>query len=152
LTRQPRAARPLASGFRESPEVSEKLVFALVSPERELFHGEVDQVVVPGSEGEFGVLPRHAPVMSTIRPGALRILDEGGERRIFVNGGFADVTPQGLTVLAEDAVDLADVDAAALEQDLKNAREDVDAARDDERRAAAQAKLARLEALKAAIR
>jgi F-type H+-transporting ATPase subunit epsilon len=112
----------------------------------------VDQVVVPGSEGEFGVLPRHAPVMSTIRPGALRIFDEGSERRIFVNGGFADVTPEGLTVLAEDAVDLADVDAAALEQDLKNAREDVDAARDEDRKTIAQAKLARLEALRASVR
>lgn len=132
--------------------MSEKLIFTLVSPERELFHGEVDQVVVPGSEGEFGVLPRHAPVMSTIRPGALRIFDEGSERRIFVNGGFADVTPEGLTVLAEDAVDLADVDATALEQDLRNAREDVDAARDEDRKSLAQAKLARLEALRASVR
>jgi len=132
--------------------VSEKLIFTLVSPERELFHGEVDQVVVPGAEGEFGVLPRHAPVMSTIRPGALRIFDEGSERRIFVNGGFADVTPEGLTVLAEDAVDLADVDAATLEQDLKNAREDVDAARDEERKAIAQARLTRLEGLRASLK
>lgn len=132
--------------------MSEKLVFTLVSPERELFHGEVDQVVVPGSEGEFGVLPKHAPVMSTIRPGALRIFDDGGERRIFVNGGFADVTPDGLTVLAEDAVDLADVDAAGVEQELKDAREDVDAARDEDRKAAAQAKLTRLEALRASLR
>ena len=130
--------------------MSDKLAFALVSPERELFHGEVDQVVVPGADGEFGVLPKHAPLMSTIRPGALRILNDGAERRIFVNGGFADVTPDGLTVLAEDAVDLADVDAAQLEQDLKNAREDVDGARDDVRRLAAQARLARLEALRAA--
>ena len=132
--------------------MSEKLIFTLVSPERELFHGEVDQVVVPGAEGEFGVLPRHAPVMSTIRPGALRIFDEGSERRIFVNGGFADVTPEGLTVLAEDAVDLADVDAATLEQDLKNAREDVDAARDEERKAIAQARLTRLEGLRASLK
>ncbi len=132
--------------------MSEKLAFALVSPERELFHGEVDQVVVPGTDGEFGVLPRHAPLMSTIRPGALRIVNDGAERRIFVNGGFADVTPDGLTVLAEDAVDLADVDAASLEQELKDAREDVDAARDDAHRSIAQAKLTRLEALRAAVR
>jgi len=132
--------------------VTEKLAFALVSPERELFHGQVDQVVVPGSDGEFGVLPKHAPFMSTIKPGALRILNDGAERRVFVNGGFADVTPDGLTVLAEDAVDLADVDAAGLEQDLKNAREDVDGAKDDARRDAAQLKLQRLEALRAALR
>jgi len=132
--------------------VAEKLQFALVSPERELYSGEVDQVVVPGAEGEFGVLPKHAPVMSTIKPGALRILNDGTERRIFVNGGFADVTPDGLTVLAEDAVDLAGIDLAGVEQDIRNAKEDVDAAKDDAKKAAAAAKLQRLEALKAAIR
>jgi F-type H+-transporting ATPase subunit epsilon len=132
--------------------VSEKLAFALVSPERELFHGEVDQVVVPGADGEFGVLPRHAPLMSTIRPGALRILNDGAERRIFVNGGFADVTPDGLTVLAEDAVDLADVDVARVEQELKDAREDVDLAKDDSARTVARAAVARLEALRESVR
>src|SRR5262249_62203776 len=104
--------------------MADKLSFALVSPERELFHGDVDHVVVPGSEGEFGVSPHHAPVMSVVKPGALRIFDEAGVRKIFVNGGFADVTPEGLTVLAEDAVDLADVDPAKLEEELKDARED----------------------------
>lgn len=128
-----------------------KLSFALVSPERELFHGEVDQVVVPGAEGAFGVLPQHAPVMSVITSGALRILNDGSERRIFVNGGFADVTPEGLTVLAEDAVDLADVDAARLEQDLRNAQEDLRDATSDEKRAAARRALSRLEALQAAL-
>ncbi len=132
--------------------MTDKLAFALVSPERELFQGQVDQVVVPGADGEFGVLPKHAPFMSTIKPGALRILNDGAERRVFVNGGFADVTPDGLTVLAEDAVDLADVDAAGVDADLKNAREDVDAAKDDGRRDAAQLKLQRLEALRAALR
>lgn len=132
--------------------MAEKLQFALVSPERELFQGEVDQVVVPGSDGEFGVLPRHTPVMSTIKPGALRILNDGAERRIFVNGGFADVTSDGLTVLAEDAVDLAGLDAAAVEQDIRDAREDVAGAKDAVKQRAAEAKLARLEALKAALR
>ena len=132
--------------------MTDKLAFALVSPERELFQGQVDQVVVPGTDGEFGVLPKHTPFMSTIKPGALRILNDGTERRVFVNGGFADVTPDGLTVLAEDAVDLADVDTAALEQDLKNAREDLDTAKDDVRRDAVQMKLQRLEALRAALR
>jgi F-type H+-transporting ATPase subunit epsilon len=131
--------------------MADKLNFALVSPERELFHGEVDQVVVPGVEGEFGVLPNHAPVISMIRPGALRIFDGADERRIFVNGGFADVTPAGLTVLAEDAVDLAEVDAARLEQDLKDAAEDVRDAKDEVRRLAAEKALARFQALKAAM-
>lgn len=131
--------------------MAEKLNFALVSPEREVFHGQVDHVVVPGSEGDFGVLASHAPVMSVVKPGALRILNDGGERRIFVNGGFADVTPEGLTVLAEDAVDLASVDAARLEQDIKNASEDLRDAANDAKRDAAQRALSRLEAMKAAL-
>lgn len=131
--------------------MADKLNFALVSPERELFHGEVDHVVVPGSEGEFGVLPAHAPVMSVVKPGALRIFNDGAERRIFVNGGFADVTPEGLTVLAEEAVDLADIDPAKLEQDLKNAAEDVRDASTETRRDAAQRNLQKLEMIRAAI-
>jgi F-type H+-transporting ATPase subunit epsilon len=131
--------------------MADKLNFALVSPEREVFHGEVDHVVVPGSEGEFGVSPNHAPLMSVIKPGALKVINDGAERRIFVNGGFADVTPEGLTVLAEEAVDLGDVDAAQLDQQLKNAQEDLRDANTDEKRATAQAKLARLETMRAAM-
>jgi F-type H+-transporting ATPase subunit epsilon len=131
--------------------MADKLSFALVSPERELFNGEVDHVVVPGSEGEFGVSPNHAPVMSMVKPGALRVINDGAERRIFVNGGFADVTPEGLTVLAEEAVDLADIEPAKLEQDLKNAQEDLRDANTEAKKDAAQRALARLETIKAAI-
>ena len=131
--------------------MADKLHFALVSPERELFNGEVDHVVVPGSEGEFGVSPNHAPVMSVIKPGALKVINEGAERRIFVNGGFADVTPEGLTVLAEEALDLADIDAAKLEQDLKDAQDDVRDANSDAKRDAAQRALLRIETIKAAL-
>ncbi|MCX7359061.1 MAG: F0F1 ATP synthase subunit epsilon [Alphaproteobacteria bacterium] len=131
--------------------MTDKLSFALVSPERELFNGDVDHVVVPGSEGEFGVSPNHAPVMSVIKPGALRVINDGAERRIFVNGGFADVTPEGLTVLAEEAIDLADIEPAKLEQELKNAQEDLRDANTDARKDAAQRQLARLETIKAAM-
>lgn len=131
--------------------MTDKLSFALVSPERELFNGDVDHVVVPGSEGEFGVSPNHAPVMSVIKPGALRVINDGAERRIFVNGGFADVTPEGLTVLAEEAIDLADIEPGKLEQDLKNAQEDLRDANTDARKDAAQRQLARLETIKAAM-
>jgi F-type H+-transporting ATPase subunit epsilon len=131
--------------------MADKLHFALVSPERELFNGDVDHVVVPGSEGEFGVSPNHAPVMSVIKPGALKVFDDGNVRRIFVNGGFADVTPDGLTVLAEEAVDLADIDPATLEQDLKNAQEDLRDANSDAKRDAAQRAVARLETIKASF-
>src|SRR6185295_10417060 len=131
--------------------MADKLNFALVSPERELFSGEVDHVVVPGSEGEFGVSPNHAPVMSVVRPGALRVFNEGAERRIFVNGGFADVTPEGLTVLAEDAVDLADVDAAKLDQQIKDTQEDLRDANGNAARNGARHALERLEGIRAAL-
>jgi len=131
--------------------MTDKLSFALVSPERELFNGDVDHVVVPGAEGEFGVLPNHAPVMSVIKPGALRVINDGAERRIFVNGGFADVTPEGLTVLAEEALDLDDIEPATLELDLKNAQEDLRDANTDAKKDAAQRAVARLESLKAAM-
>lgn len=131
--------------------MADKLSFALVSPERELFNGDVDHVVVPGAEGEFGVLPNHAPVMSVIKPGALRVINDGAERRIFVNGGFADVTPEGLTVLAEEAVDLDDIETATLDQDLKDAHEDLRDANTDAKRDAAQRAVSRLESIKAAM-
>ena len=84
--------------------------FDLVSPEKLLFSGEVDQVDVPGSEGDFGVLAGHAPLVATLRPGVLVIYRDGGELRIVVNGGFAEVGPAGLTVLAEMAVPLEEFD------------------------------------------
>jgi F-type H+-transporting ATPase subunit epsilon len=131
--------------------MADKLHFALVSPEREVFNGEVDHVVVPGSEGEFGVSPHHAPVMSVVKQGALRVFDDGQLRRIYVNGGFADVTPEGLTVLAEEAVDLTGIDLAQLDQDLKNAQDDLRDANSDEKRVIAQAALSRLETMKASL-
>jgi len=131
--------------------MADTLHFSLVSPERELFSGAVDQVVVPGSEGEFGVLPNHAPFMATVKPGALRILMNGGERRMFVNGGFADVTPAGLTVLAEDAVDLAAVEPATLDAERQRLQEELSGVSDPARIAALEAKLVRLEAIKAAL-
>ena len=129
--------------------MADKLNFALVSPERELFNGDVDHVVVPGAEGEFGVLPNHAPVMSVIKAGALRVINDGAERRIFVNGGFADVTPDGLTILAEEALDVAEIDGAKVAADLKNAEEDFRDAKDDQKKLEAQRKIERLRALQA---
>ena len=80
-----------------------KLHFSLVSPERELFSGEVDQVDAPGSEGAFGVLVGHAPFMTTLREGRIHVHLGQGERVWDVKGGFADVTAEGLTILAEEA-------------------------------------------------
>ena len=82
-----------------------KLHFSLVSPEREVYAGEVDQVVAPGVEGEFGVLAGHAPFMTVLKLGEVVVLN-GTEKRVFeIQGGFADVTPQGLTILAEHAIE-----------------------------------------------
>lgn len=130
--------------------MADKLTFSLVAPERELFHGLVDQVVAPGEDGDFGVLPGHAPLMSTLRPGAIRVLDGGAERKIFVYGGFADVTPDGLTILAEEALDVAEIDSAKVAVDLKDAEEDFRDAKDDARKLDAQRKVERLRALAAA--
>ena len=81
-----------------------RLPFSLVSPERELYSGEADSVLVPGTDGAFEVQAGHSPLMSTLSPGMLVIREGGAERKIYVRGGFADVGPTGLTVLAESAV------------------------------------------------
>jgi len=83
-----------------------KLHFSLVSPERELFAGAVDQVDAPGSEGDFGVLAGHAPFMTTLKEGRVKAYDDGEVRVYDVRGGFADVTAEGLTILAEYAVEV----------------------------------------------
>lgn len=88
--------------------------FDLVSPEKLLFSGEVEQVDVPGAEGDFGVLASHAPMVTTLRPGILTVRGTGGEQKIVVLGGFAEVSPEGLTVLAEVAETVADIDRAMI--------------------------------------
>jgi F-type H+-transporting ATPase subunit epsilon len=80
-----------------------KLHFSLVSPERELYSGDVDQVDAPGTEGDFGVLAGHAPFMTTLKEGQVKVFNDGTARVFEVRGGFADVTPAGLTILAEHA-------------------------------------------------
>lgn len=103
--------------------MADKLHFSLVSPARELFSGEVDHVIAPGSEGQFGVLPRHAPFMTTLKAGVVRVLRQGEpEQRIFVRGGFADVTPEGFTILAEEAQDVAHIDRAAVQAEIEQIR------------------------------
>jgi F-type H+-transporting ATPase subunit epsilon len=84
-----------------------KLHFSLVSPERELFSGSVDQVDAPGAEGDFGVLADHAPFMTTLKEGQVRVYNDGKVTAYDVRGGFADVTPEGLTILAEHAAEAA---------------------------------------------
>ncbi len=116
----------------------ERVEFELVTPERLVVSRGVDMVVVPGAEGDFGVLPRHTPMISTVRPGVVRVY-EGGKvsEEMFVAGGFAEVTLARCTVLADQALPVERLDRAAAEQKLKDAREDrADANTDDERREA----------------
>ncbi len=88
--------------------------FELVSPEKLLFSGEVEQVDVPGAEGDFGVLAGHAPFVSTLRPGILTVHGAGGEQKIVVLGGFAEVSAEGLTVLADVAEAVQDIDRGMI--------------------------------------
>jgi F-type H+-transporting ATPase subunit epsilon len=92
--------------------------FDLVSPEKLLFSGEVEQVDVPGAEGDFGVLAGHAPMVATLRPGILTVYGAGGEQKIVVLGGFAEVSAQGLTVLADVAETVADIDRAVVAKQI----------------------------------
>lgn len=98
--------------------MADKLTFSLVSPERELFSGEVDQVDIPGTEGDMGIYPDHAPVMAAIRTGAITVHVDGAETQYFVRGGFADVTPDGLTVLAEQAVPMTELTRDTIQSDI----------------------------------
>ncbi len=122
--------------------MADKVAFELVSPERLVYAADVDMVVVPGVEGDFGVLPGHTPIISTLRPGALEVYegDRIGER-FFVAGGFAEVAGERLTVLAEESVPLEELDRAILEQQIQNAEEDVADAKDDAARDKARERL-----------
>jgi F-type H+-transporting ATPase subunit epsilon len=116
--------------------------FELVSPERLLVSTEAEQVLVPGSEGDFTMLAHHAPLLTALRPGLLEISFGGTERQhYFVRGGFAEVGPSGLTVLAETAIDLAELDRAVLDQAIKDAEDDVTDAKEDAARDRAKTKL-----------
>ena len=125
--------------------------FDLVSPEKLVLSGEVTQVDVPGSEGDFGVLAGHAPLVTTLRPGILVIFREGGALRVVVNGGFAEVGPAGLTVLADLAVPQEEFDPALLEGVIKDTEEDAAAATDDWRRDKLSHKVDQLKALQAEL-
>jgi len=125
--------------------------FELVSPERLLFAGEVDSVVVPASEGQITVLKDHAPFMSTMKPGVVEVSDGARTQRLFVRGGFADVSAKGLTMLAEQAVPVEELDLAAIDAEIKNAEEDFNDARTDDARRAASERLSQLREVKAAL-
>jgi F-type H+-transporting ATPase subunit epsilon len=128
-----------------------KFQFDLVSPEKLLFSGQVDQVDVPGSEGDFGVLAGHAPLISTLRPGILVMYRDSEELKVVVNGGFAEVGPAGLTVLADMAVPLEEFDRDVLAGVIKDTEEDVADATDDWKRDKLTHKLDQLKELQASL-
>lgn len=129
--------------------MADMVTFDLVSPERLLRSSDVHMVVVPGMEGDFGVLAHHAPFMSTLRPGSVDVYEQDGAepQRLFVSGGFAEVADNRLTILAEDAVALADVNADEVRQQIANAKEDLAGATDAIAADKAAAAISRHEAL-----
>jgi F-type H+-transporting ATPase subunit epsilon len=123
--------------------------FELVSPERILISADVEQVIVPGMEGQFTVFAGHAPVISTLRPGILDAQIEGGRRRVFVRGGFAEVEPDRVTVLAQHLLDLDNLDAGHLAQELQSAEQMLADAKDDAARMVSGEAVEQLKALRA---
>jgi F-type H+-transporting ATPase subunit epsilon len=127
--------------------------FELVSPEKLVFSGDVEAVVVPGMEGEFTVLKDHAPLISTMKPGIVVIDETPANRlRLFVRGGFAEVAPSGLTILVEQTIPLTELDAAGLDAELKNFEHEVVGAKTDEARRMAVEKRDQLLELRAALK
>jgi len=132
--------------------MAEKIRFDLVSPERMLLSEDVDMVTLPGTDGDFGVLAGHAPVISTLRPGVIVV--EGGEAprlRLFVRGGFAEVDAEKIIVLAEEAISLDEFDADALDARIKDTEEDMSGGRTPEERERAAEALDHLRQLKTSL-
>jgi len=128
------------------------LHFELVSPAKLLFSGEVTSVTLPGTEGDMGIFAGHAPVLSTLRPGVVVVSKDGGTtEKIFVRGGFAEVNAKGLTILAETAITMTDLDASALSAQIKSAEDEVAAAKDDEGKRRANENLDHLKGLQAGL-
>jgi F-type H+-transporting ATPase subunit epsilon len=123
--------------------------FELVTPERILLSGEAEQVVLPGSEGDFAVLAGHSPLISTLRPGILEITLPGGKRRVFVKTGVAEADPAGLTVLAQTAVAVEELAGDRLAAELKSAEAELAGAKDDASRLRAETLLDILKRLQA---
>ncbi len=108
-----------------------KIAFDLVSPEKLLLSAEADMVTVPGTEGYMGVMAGHSPVVTTLRAGMIDVNVDGRDDRYFIRGGFAEIGPAKITVLAEEALPFSELDLAVLDQRIKDAQEDELAAEND---------------------
>ncbi len=117
--------------------MADKILFDLVSPERLLLSKAVDMVTVPGTEGYMGVMAGHASLVSTLRAGMIDMLDNGQDTRFFIRGGFAEINATKITVLAEEAIPMSELDLAKLDQRIVDAQEDEIAAKTDADRARA---------------
>ncbi len=132
--------------------MADRIQFELVSPERLLISQAVEMVVLPGAEGDFGALPEHAPTVAALRPGVISVFENNQViERVFVAGGFAEVTPERCTVLAERALPVAELDRSGAERAIAEAREDLAEAKTDAARAAAENEIAVGEAAIAAL-
>jgi F-type H+-transporting ATPase subunit epsilon len=129
--------------------MAQTFTFELVSPEKVFLAGEAEQVLLPGSEGDMTVLPGHAPVISTLRPGVVDVELGGRKARVFVRDAFVQVEPERVTVLAEKAYEVAELTGAALAAELSKAEADLAAAKSDDGRRLAQAAIEQLSRLKA---
>jgi F-type H+-transporting ATPase subunit epsilon len=131
--------------------MADLLHLEFVSPERVLFSGDVDQVDLPGTEGDMGILAGHAPMVTVLRPGIVTIFRGGAREPVVVTGGFAEVGPAGLTVLADRAVAHDQFDLASLSTEIKDAEEDIADAKDEAQRDKVARHLAQLKALQDAL-
>lgn len=128
-----------------------QLHFEFVSPERILFSGEVDQVDLPGVEGDMGILAEHAPLVTPLRPGIITIFNGGARESVVVIGGIAEVSPAGLTVLADKATPRDDYDTTMLAAEIKDAEEDLADTSDEAQRDRLARRLEQLKTLQAAL-
>ena len=117
--------------------MTDKITFDLVSPEKLLLSKAVDMVTVPGTEGYMGVMAGHSPLVSTLRAGMIDMKDEGQDTRFFIRGGFVEINPAKVTVLAEEAIPMSELDLAIIDQRILDAQEDEIAAKTDADRARA---------------
>ncbi|HVZ69932.1 MAG TPA: F0F1 ATP synthase subunit epsilon [Rhizomicrobium sp.] len=132
--------------------MADRISFDLVSPERLLLSEDAEMITLPAAEGDLGVLAGHEPLITTLRPGAIDVKGGArGEERFFVMGGFADINPDKLTVLAEEAFSLAEVQMSEVDERIADTKEDILAAKSEQERARLVARLDALNALRAAL-
>jgi F-type H+-transporting ATPase subunit epsilon len=128
--------------------MAQTFTFELVSPEKVLLSGEAEQVLLPGSEGDMTILPNHAPLVSTLRPGVIDVVFAGAKSRVYVRHAFAQVEPDRLTVLAEKAIDVAELSPGAVAAELSAVEAELAGAKTDEQRLNANQAIAALSNLR----